>query len=137
MFDKHDTDRIAEWKHFRDYLEQSPTPYEDVANLWGRAPFVENYLDHTLPDTWPDPWHILVDDRLDNLAICLGMLYTFKLTERFKDTPCEVYNLIDPRDNYPINVLLVDNKHVLNWDIREVVSKSALDGLEIKRIWAK
>ena len=137
MFDKHDTDRIAEWKQLRDYLEQSPTPYQDVANVWGRAPFVENYLDPRYPETWPDPWHILVDDRLDNLAICLGMLYTFKLTERFKDTPCEVYNLVDPRDSVNVNVLLVDNKHVLNWDIREVVSKSVLDGLKIKRILAK
>lgn len=137
MFNKHDTDRIAEWKHFRDYLEQSPTPYEDVANLWGRAPFVENYLDHTHPETWPDPWHILVDDRLDNLAICLGILYTFKLTERFKDIPCEIIRLDDPRDRQTINILLVDNTHVLNWNIREVVSKSVLDGLKIKRIWAK
>lgn len=137
MFDKHDIDRIAEWKQLRDYLEQSPTPYQDVANVWGRAPFVENYLDPRYPETWPDPWHILVDDRLDNLAICLGMLYTFKLTERFKDTPCEVYNLVDPRDSVNVNVLLVDNKHVLNWDIREVVSKSVLDGLKIKRILAK
>ena len=137
MFDKHDTDRIAEWKQLRDYLEQSPTPYQDVANVRGRAPFVENYLDPRYPETWPDPWHILVDDRLDNLAICLGMLYTFKLTERFKDTPCEVYNLVDPRDSVNVNVLLVDNKHVLNWDIREVVSKSVLDGLKIKRILTK
>jgi hypothetical protein len=137
VFNKHDTDRIAEWKHFRDYLEQSPTPYEDVANLWGRAPFVENYLDHTLPDTWPDPWHILVDDRLDNLAICLGMLYTFKLTERFKDTPCEIFRLTDPRDRQPVNVLAVDNKHVLNWDIREVVDMDRLKSLEIKKIWEK
>ena len=137
MFNKHDTDRIAEWKHFRDYLEQSPTPYEDVANLWGRAPFVENYLDHTLPDTWPDPWHILVDDRLDNLAICLGMLYTFKLTERFKNTPCEIFRLTDPRDRQPVNVLAVDNKHVLNWDIREVVDMDRLKSLEIKKIWEK
>ena len=137
MFNKHDTDRIAEWKHFRDYLELSPTPYEDVANLWGRAPFVENYLDHTLPDTWPDPWHILVDDRLDNLAICLGMLYTFKLTERFKDTPCEIFRLDDPRDSQTVNVLLVDDNRVLNWDIREVVDMDRLKSLEIKKIWEK
>ena len=137
MFDKHDTDRIAEWKHFRDYLELSPTPYNDVANLWGRAPFVENYLDHTRPETWPDPWHILVDNKLDNLAICLGMLYTFKLTERFKDTPCEIFRLIDPRDRQPVNVLAVNNKHVLNWDIREVVDMDRLKSLEIKKIWEK
>ena len=137
MFNKHDTERIAEWKHFRDYLELSPTPYEDVANLWGRAPFVENYMDHTRPETWPDPWHILVDDRLDNLAICLGMLYTFKLTERFKKTPCEIFRLIDPRDRQPVNVLAVNNKHVLNWDIREVVDMDRLKSLEIKKIWEK
>ena len=137
MFDKHGLDRIEEWKHFRDYLEQSPTPYEDVANLWGRAPFVENYLDPLYPETWPDPWHILVDDRLDNLAICLGMLYTFKLTERFKDAPCEILELKDPRDSEIIRLLVVDNNRVLNWNPREVVDINDLNGLKIKTLWTK
>lgn len=137
MFDKHGLDRIEEWKHFRDYLEQSPTPYEDVANLWGRAPFVENYLDPRYPETWPDPWHILVDDRLDNLAICLGMLYTFKLTERFKDAPCEILELKDPRDSEIIRLLVVDNNRVLNWNPREVVDINDLNGLKIKTLWTK
>ena len=137
MFDKHGLDRIEEWKHFRDYLEQSPTPYEDVANLWGRAPFVENYLDPRYPETLPDPWHILVDDRLDNIAICLGILYTFKLTERFKDAPCEILELKDPRDSEIIRLLVVDNNRVLNWNPREVVDINDLNGLKIKTLWTK
>ena len=45
MFDLQGTERLAEWKRFRDELETSPDPLKDVARFWGRAPFVSQFLD--------------------------------------------------------------------------------------------
>jgi len=80
VFDQYGTDRIAAWKQFRDTLETSEHPLEDVAEFWSHAPFVSAYLDPNLPQQWPDPWQLILDLRLDDLAITLGMLYTVKLT---------------------------------------------------------
>ena len=80
VFDSYGTDRLTKWKQFRDSLETSATPLEDVAELWSHAPFVSPYLDPQNPAEWPDPWHLILDLRLDDLAIALGMLYTIKLT---------------------------------------------------------
>ena len=44
MFDLYDNDRLIKWKQFRDSIETSQTPLEDVAHLWSRAPFVSSYL---------------------------------------------------------------------------------------------
>jgi hypothetical protein len=91
VFDEYGTKRLAAWRQFRESLETSLNPLEDVAELWCHAPFVSPYLDPQLPTEWPDPWHLMLDLRLDDLALVLGMLYTIKLTQRFIDTKCEIH----------------------------------------------
>ena len=109
MFDRYGTDRIAAWKQFRDKLETSECPLEDVAELWSHAPFVGPYLDPYSPQQWPDPWQLIIDLRLDDLAIALGMLYTIKLTQRFIKTKCEIHMLVIPGKNQAEFVLVVDD----------------------------
>ena len=136
MFNLYDNDRLTAWKQFRDSLEVSDTPFGDVATLWSRAPFVSPYLDPQNPSEWPDPWHLVLDSRLDNLAIALGMLYTIKLTQRFIDTECEIYKFIFPNkeDQY---LLVVDKKYVLNLEYKEVVGIEKMQELDTKLIWSR
>lgn len=137
MFDLYDSDRLTEWKRFRNQLEVSPTPFEDVADLWSRAPFVSSYLDPLDPQSWPDPWHLILDDRLDDLAICLGMLYTIKLTQRFIDSCCEIHMTMFPKKKYPKYFLLVDSKYLLNDVPKQVSSVDKLRECQANRIWIK
>ena len=123
VFDEYGTKRLAAWRQFRESLETSPTPLEDVAELWCHAPFVSPYLDPQIPTAWPDPWHLMLDLRLDDLALVLGMLYTIKLTQRFIDTKCEIHMSMCPEKNSTQYLLLVDNSHVLNLDHGTVVEK--------------
>ena len=136
VFDVYGNDRLTQWKEFRDKLETSDHPLEDVAELWSRAPFVSPYLDPQLPKEWPDPWHLILDLRLDDLAITLGMLYTIKLTQRFIDTECEIYKFIFPNkeDQY---LLVVDKKYVLNLEYKEVVGIEKMQELDTKLIWSR
>ena len=137
VFDQYGTDRLAAWKEFRESLETSKHPLQDVAELWAQAPFVSSYLDPQNPEEWPDPWHLILDLRLDDLAIALGMLYTIKLTTRFIDIECEIHKSIFPNRDEPSYILIVDKKYVLNMEYKSVVSVDDLKNIETRLIWSK
>lgn len=137
VFDEHGTDRLASWKEFRNSLETSEHPLEDVAEFWSHAPFVSPYLDPQNPAEWPDPWHLILDLRLDDLAIALGMLYTIKLTHRFIDAKCEIHTSMFPDKKEPSYMLVVDDKHVLNLEYKSVVSVDSISELQTKLLWSK
>lgn len=136
VFDVYGNDRLVEWKDFRDSLESSEQPLEAVAELWSRAPFVSSYLDPLNPSKWPDPWHLILDLHLDDLAICLGMLYTIKLTQRFMDTKCEIHMSMLPEKKEPVYFLTVNDKWVLNWKYREVVGIDAVKDVSTTLVWS-
>jgi hypothetical protein len=135
VFNKHGTDRLTDWKEFRDSLEVSDTPFEDVAKFWSRAPFVSPYLNPQNPSEWPDPWHLVLDSRLDDLAIALGMLYTIKLTRRFMDSKCEIHTSMFTKETR--YMLVVDKQHVLNLQYGGVVNFNSLDQTETILVWSK
>jgi hypothetical protein len=137
VFDSYGTDRLTKWKEFRDSLETSATPLEDVAELWSHAPFVSPYLDPQTPAEWPDPWHLILDLRLDDLAIALGMLYTIKLTHRFIDTECEIHMSMFPNRKDASYFVVVDKKHVLNLDYKTVVDVDRITDLKTNIVWSK
>ena len=137
MFSLYGNDRLTHWKKFRNSLESSNTPLEDVINFWSLAPFVSPYLNPQNPAEWPDAWHLILDDRFDDLAIVLGMLYTIKLTTRFMETQCEIHTSMFPKEKYPRYLLIVDNKHVLNFEYGCISGIEKLTEIETSLIWAK
>lgn len=134
MFDLYDNDRLIKWKQFRDSVETSQTPLEDVVHLWSRAPFVSPYLNPLTPDLWPDPWHLVLDSKLDELAITLGMLYTLKLTQRFIESRFEIHMSTAKENRYNQYFLVVDN-HVLNLEYGCVLPASRVESLQTSIIW--
>ena len=108
---------------------------DDVAKLWSHAPFVNPFLDPQKPMSWPDPWHLVIDGRLDDLAICLGMLYTIKLTQRFIDTVCEIHKSMLPK-NLDSKFFLVADNAVLNYEPRIAHNKAVLDQFQTDIIWS-
>lgn len=137
VFDVFGNDRLVAWKEFRDSLETSEHPLQDVAELWSHAPFVEPYLDPLNPSKWPDPWHLILDLHLDDLAIVLGMLYTIKLTQRFMDAKCEIHMSVPQDKTNPSYMLVIDGKDVLNLEYRTVVDIRAMNNISTKLIWSK
>lgn len=137
MFNLYGNERLTEWKKFRDYLEESPNPLQDLAMFWSRAPFVNPYIDSDDQSTWPDPWHLILDDRFDNLAIALGMLYTLKLTRRFMNIECEIHKFVFPDEKSERFLLLVDQKDVLNYQYKEVVQLVDICEVKTSLLWSK
>ena len=134
MFNLYGNERLTEWKKFRDSLESSDDPLTRVAELWATAPFVNSYLDPKNPIKWPDPWHLVLDSKLDELAICLGMLYTIKLTQRFMDSVCEIHMSM-PSNNLEPSFYLVVNDQVLGYEPRVAHSISVLDNVQTNTLW--
>ena len=120
MFDLHGTERLAEWKKIRDNLEICDNPLQEVVNLCRSVPFVSNYLNPYSPNDWPDPWRLVLDGKIDDLAICLGMLYTLQLTERFMGSKYEIHMSINPKTNDAVFYLCIDRSFVLNYVYKEV-----------------
>ena len=135
MFDLYGTERLLNWKQFRDSIETSNDPFDAVAEFWSHAPFVNTFLDPQKPNTWPDPWRLVIDGKMDELAICLGMLYTIKLTQRFMAAPCEIHMSMPSKDHDPQFFLVADNS-VLNYEPRIAHSKAVLDQFQTDIIWA-
>jgi hypothetical protein len=137
VFDLHGNERLTKWKQFRDSIELSNSPFEDVANFWSHAPFVSPYLPPSNPDSWPDPWQLIAVGRFDELAIVIGMLYTIKLTQRFIDSKCEIHTTILSKEKEPIYMLIIDNQQVINFEYRTVSSIKVLENIETILIWSK
>lgn len=136
MFDLQGVDRLTEWKKFRDQLETIDDPLTAVAEFWSRAPFVNPFLNPSAPADWPDPWHLILDNRLDNLAIVLGMLYTIKLTNRFMKSHCEIHKSISDDGRDPVYYLVVDNEFLLDSFSREVKKFSEVQ-VKTSLVWSK
>ena len=137
MFKTYGNERLAEWRAFRQRIETSETPLEDLAGFWANAPFVNQYLNPSNPKSWPDPWHLILDDKYDDLGVALGMLYTLKLTQRFINTPCEIHTSIPLKEKTPRYSLVIDNKWVLNWEYKTVVRVEDLPEVnDFKILWS-
>ena len=137
MFKVFGNERLTEWRQFRQGLEINDNPLQDVVDFWGNAPFVNRYLNPDNPKGWPDPWHLILDDKYDDLGVALGMFFTLKLTQRFMNTYCEIHMSMLPLDKEPRFILLVDKKWVLNWEYKTVLQIENLpENRNTKILWA-
>ena len=125
VFDLRSEDRLQSWRAFRESLEHSKTPYQDVAKFWAKTPYNSKVLDPYYVDSWPDPWELVINNRYDLLAISLGICYTFQLTARFNGVKCEIYTSIAPKEE-PSYMSVIDSKHLLNYHHGEVVDITKL-----------
>lgn len=134
MFDLHGNERLIEWRNFRNKIETSSTPLEDSIEFWRKAPFVSTYLDPTRSDTWPDPWHLIIDGKFDDLAICLGIMYTLKLTQRFMNERFEIHMAMC-ENTIPDYYLAVGKDHVLNCSKSMVQDYGFISQIKASMIW--
>lgn len=132
MFDLDGTERLTEWRRIRDQLNSDNDPCRSVLEVWKRAPLVNQYLDPTNPGSWPDPWHLILDNRYDDLALALGIVYTLGLSERFMSTEIEIHMSI-PESKHS-DFFVVINEAVIDVGCRELRSRDFID-TTAKRIW--
>jgi hypothetical protein len=126
VFEHYGPDRLTQWKNFRDSLETDPAPFESVLKYWLKAPLVNRYLNQNDASSWPDPWHLVLDSKYDELAIVLGMLYTLRLTVRFSQEQYKIYMIEKPKDQIDY-CLLVSDRDVLNLEYGQISNFASLE----------
>ncbi len=117
MFDLDPDSRISAWSEFRSKLNHSDTPLEDVIEFWQAAPFTpyNKNVDPFNRYSWPTPWEIIIDNKYDDFTKALMMSWTLKLTDKFKNSRIEIKTYTDEQNNRMYNLVVVDDKHVINY----------------------
>ena len=112
-------DRLQSWNLLRDRCRDLPldSALITINRWWSSVPVTVRTMiweDH--PD-WPDPWRLLAQDRLCDLARALGMLYTVVMTEHVEIFHCRLAQT--DHDNL---VLVNQGKYILNWHPDQVLN---------------
>ena len=130
--------RLTKWQEFRNKLNSMEfgDALEKTAELWRTVPCRSFYLDPSEPDTWPDPWELLVDNYYCDVAKCLGIIYTIYFTNHSDklDLAVRVYENSDPRGLHTV-VWINDGDYILNWTDGEIVNKKQLNENKIRLLY--
>jgi hypothetical protein len=136
MFDKVYEERLATWRNFRDSLETSLTPLEDVAAFYRQAPCVSILTDPWDKSVWLGPWELVYENQYCDFSRVLGMCYSLQLTERFKGSTFEIHIGMDHSETQTYYLLYV-NDWVIGYKNGTVIDKSKLpETLVSQRIYA-
>jgi hypothetical protein len=105
-------ERLKLWKEFRETIETSKTPLEDVLNFWRMAPLGRQYTDPYDSALWPDPWELIEENIYCEFLQILGVCYTLQLTERFSQSKFEIHITLNKKENAIVYLLFVDNQPI-------------------------
>lgn len=105
-------DRLQQWNHMRHSAQALP-PGQSllmVNDWWYEFPVTTRTIIWEEHQRWPDPWSLLGQERVCDLARALGMLYTVMMMQHPKlKESCLVQTDHD-------NLVLIDQgKYILNW----------------------
>ena len=115
MFNLNYEGRLSKWREFRETLEDSPKPINDVVQYYRLAPTVSIHTDPFNNKTWPGPWELLHENQYCIFCKVLGMCYTLQLTESFKDSKFEIIIARDIESNTRLYLLSID-KSIIGLD---------------------
>ena len=130
MWTLKEEERLHEWKEFRQTI--SNLPFEEAilktVNLWSFAPFVNHYLDRCEPTEWPTPWELLQDNKYDDMAKALAMLYTLFLSTHGKEHSFTIERFVSGSQLESYNVVSIDSgTYILNYNFNEVIPWNQID----------
>ena len=119
--------RMAIWRELRQQLDTLSLgdALKETSNLWSFAPYVDHYLDSHDVSQWPSPWELLTENYYCDLAKTLGMLYTIALSKH-NVNQLELRVLYDEHKKERVNIVVVNNKHVINYHFNEVVNTTVI-----------
>ena len=131
MFKEEADERLHLWFEFRQSLENSNTPLQDVVDFWDPSPRIphNSLIDPNYPRAWPTPWEIIERNKYDDFTLVLMMGWSLLLTSRFKNSEIEIRIIIDDTQSRVYNVLCVDNLWALNFKDHVVVELNSIPSL--------
>jgi hypothetical protein len=125
MFDKKYEDRLRAWNEFRQSLEESNTPLEDIVKFYERAPVVSIQVDPWESNTWLNPWELLKENQYCEFSKILAICYSLQLTDRFMAEDFEIHICTNDKEASTYYLLFFQNK-VVGYEWSKVIDKNDL-----------
>lgn len=125
MFDKKYEDRLLLWREFRESLETSDDPLQDVVSFYSSAPLVSIQTDPYTQENWPTPWEIIKENNYCAFVKILAISYTLQLCERFIGTNFEI-NIVRDNNRSSTEYLLFVDDMCIGYDLQHVVPRTKL-----------
>lgn len=113
MFDKPYEEQLLVWSSFRDTLETSDNPFEDVIEFYSKAPHVSLATDPWDSSRWPTAWELLEENQYCDFCRVLGYCFSLQLTDRFNGSNFEIHINTHDEKGY-VYLLVVDKSTVLS-----------------------
>ena len=102
--------RLSDWYNFRQQLETSSTPLDDVHAYFINAPKVKVYTDPYDQSTWPTAWELIYENEYCQFNTVLAICYTLQLITRFQNTSPLIKISIDRINKVVYYMLFIDDK---------------------------
>lgn len=135
MFEKKFYERLRTWNSFRETLETSIDPIQDIIDFYKTAPLVNIQVDPWDPSTWLDPWELVYENQYCDFSKLLGICYSLQLTERFISENFEIHIVTNKKESKVYYLLFFQNK-VIGYDCSKAVDRKDLPKeLEIQKIY--
>mgnify|MGYP004003101385 CR=1 FL=1 len=128
FFDMGYSQRLSEWRSFR--LSLNDLSLEDAMNstieFWAHAPIVSHNLAPDDSTAWPTPWELIHDNVYCDVSKSLGIFYTLFLSSHAEKGIINLHMYRNRNRHEDYNVVVVNNQHVLNYDVSETVNIKTL-----------
>ncbi len=103
-------DRLKAWKSFRETLEVSPDPFQDVIDFYNKAPRTSIHADPYDRSTWPDPWELIKENIYCPFVKILAICYTLQLTDILSRESFEIHITHDQEKSSTYYLLYVGDR---------------------------
>ena len=115
-------ERLRLWASLRESVSNKSLTEQlnIINNWWSHAPRVNNVVHWHDKENWLSPWELLAEKGYCELASALGLAYTIILVN--KNVDVQIAQAKD-ESRSDVTILIVDDEHILNWDINSVISK--------------
>ena len=112
MFDKKYEDRLLLWREFRESLETSDDPLQDVVSFYSSAPLVSIQTDPYTQENWPTPWEILYHKLYCQNTVSLLIYHTLHI---LLEDPADLKIILidDTRNRFLVPTL--EDKYIFNY----------------------
>jgi len=121
------SERLILWKSFRNSLNNSNSPIEEIAEFFSSVPIGLRSVDYYDSTTWSTPWEILYHGTFCKSSVALMIYYTATLLPGNYNP--EVVLINDGTDMY---LAVIIGQHLLNYlPAKSILLDDALTDIKI------
>ena len=104
LFHSNYQNRLIAWRNLRESANNSNIFFKHILKVYKTCPLTSTNTDFYKQDTWPTPWQLLEKNDYSFFDTVLGIAYTLKLTECFKQQKISIIKVSNKKQNSQNNL---------------------------------